>query len=202
MLFRSTKGELIRHYMILPVIVTLVAAVAGNILGYTVMKNFFVNLYHNSYSLTTYKTVWDSSAFLLSTVIPIILMLLINLTVLISKMELSPLKFLRHDLKKNRNKKAVRLNTKIPFKTRFSLRIFLTNLPGYIVMIVGILFGAVLISFGDMFPRMLDSYKEIIIHDMISEYQYVLYDCEEAGEVTDIQAEKYASSSFDYSKEG
>lgn len=197
-----TKGELIRHYMILPVIVTLVAAVAGNILGYTVMKNFFVNLYHNSYSLTTYKTVWDSSAFLLSTVIPIILMLLINLTVLISKMELSPLKFLRHDLKKNRNKKAVRLNTKIPFKTRFSLRIFLTNLPGYIVMIVGILFGAVLISFGDMFPRMLDSYKEIIIHDMISEYQYVLYDCEEAGEVTDIQAEKYASSSFDYSKEG
>lgn len=197
-----TKGELIRHYMILPIIVTLAAAVVGNVIGYTAMKDVMVDLYRNSYSLTTYKTIWDLSAFLLSTVVPIVLMLLINLTVLVSKLELSPLKFLRHDLKKNRNKKAMRLNTKIPFKTRFSLRIFFTNLPGYIVMIVGILFGAVLISFGDMFPRMLDSYKEIITRDMISEYQYVLYDWEEADEVTDIQAEKYASSSFDYSKEG
>lgn len=197
-----TKGELIRHYMILPVIVTLAAAAVGNVLGYTVMKDFCVNLYRNSYSLTTYKTLWDMSAFLISTAGPIVLMLLINLTVLVSKLKLSPLKFLRHDLKKNRNKKAMRLNTKIPFRTRFSLRIFFTNLPGYIVMIVGILFGAVLISFGDMFPRMLDSYKDIVIRDMISEYQYVLYDWEEAGEVTDTNAEKYASSSFDYSKEG
>lgn len=197
-----TKGELIRHYMILPVIVTLAAAAVGNVLGYTVMKDFCVDLYRNSYSLTTYKTLWDMSAFLISTAGPIVLMLLINLTVLVSKLKLSPLKFLRHDLKKNRNKKAMRLNTKIPFRTRFSLRIFFTNLPGYIVMIVGILFGAVLISFGDMFPRMLDSYKDIVIRDMISEYQYVLYDWEQAGEVTDTNAEKYASSSFDYSKEG
>lgn len=197
-----TGGELIRHYMILPVIVTLAAAIVGNIIGYTVMKDFCVDLYRNSYSLTTYKTLWDMSAFLISTAGPIVLMLLINLTVLVSKLKLSPLKFLRHDLKKNRNKKAMRLNTKIPFRTRFSLRIFFTNLPGYIVMIVGILFGAVLISFGDMFPRMLDSYKDIVIRDMISEYQYVLYDWEEAGEVTDTNAEKYASSSFDYSKEG
>lgn len=49
---------------------------------------------------------------------------------------------------------------------------------------------------------MLDSYKDIVIRDMISEYQYVLYDWEQAGEVTDTNAEKYASSSFDYSKEG
>ncbi|MGN1417109.1 MAG: FtsX-like permease family protein, partial [Oscillospiraceae bacterium] len=197
-----TKGELIRHYMILPIIVTLAAAVVGNVLGYTVLKDYCVDLYLSSYSLTAYETIWDPSAFLLSTIVPIVLMLLINLTVLISKLKLSPLKFLRHDLKRNRNKKAMRLNSKLPFKTRFSLRIFFTNLPGYIVMIVGILFGAVLISFGDMFPRMLDSYKQMIIHDMISEYQYVLYDCEEAAEVIDPQAEKYASSSFDYSKEG
>ncbi|MDO5150306.1 MAG: ABC transporter permease [Oscillospiraceae bacterium] len=197
-----TRGEIIRHYMALPVIVTLVAAVAGNIIGYTVMKDFCVNLYRHSYSLTTYKTLWNPSAFLLSTVVPVVLMLMINLTVLSSRLKLSPLKFLRHDLKKNKNKKAIRLNTKISFRIRFSLRILFTNLPGYIVMIVGILFGAVLISFGDMFPRMLDSYKEIVIRDMISEYQYVLYDCEKAGEVTDTNAEKYVSASFDYSKEG
>lgn len=197
-----TKGELVRHYMIIPIIVTLVSAVVGNILGYTVMKNAFVDLYLNSYSLTTYTTKWDSSAFILSTVVPIILMLVINLAVLFSKLKLSPLKFLRHDLKKKTRKKAMRLNTKIPFKTRFSLRIFFTNLPGYIVMMIGILFGGVLISFGDMFPRMMDDLKEIVITDMICEYQYVLYDYESADEITDGQAEKYASKSFDFSKEG
>ena len=67
-----TKGELIRHYMILPVIVTLAAAVVGNIIGYTVMKDFCVDLYRNSYSLTTYKTLWDMSAFLISTAGPIL----------------------------------------------------------------------------------------------------------------------------------
>lgn len=197
-----TKKELIGNYMIIPIIVTLISAVVGNILGYTVMKDFFVNLYRNSYSLTTYTTKWDASAFILSTVVPIILMLVINLAVLISKLKLSPLKFLRRDLKKKTRKKAMRLNTKIPFKTRFSLRIFFTNLPGYIVMIIGILFGGVLISFGDMLPRMISSLKESIIQDMICEYQYVLYDTENAGEISDEQAEKYASKSFDFSKEG
>lgn len=197
-----TKGEMIRHYMALPIIVTFIAAVAGNIIGYTVMKDFCVDLYLNSYSLTTYVTVWDASAFILSTVVPIVLMLIINFAVLISKLKLSPLKFLRRDLRKNNNKKAFRLNTKIPFKTRFSLRILLTNLPGYIIMIIGILFSSILISFGDMMPRMMTDYKEIVIRDMISEYQYIVYDYEEAGEVSDEQAEKFAMSSFDYSKEG
>lgn len=197
-----TKGELIRHYMLLPVIVTLIAGLVGNVLGYTVFKDYCVELYRDSYSLTTYKTLWNSSAFILSTVVPIVLMLVINLTMLISRLKLSPLKFLRHDLKKNKNKKAMRLNTKIPFKTRFSLRIFFTNLSGYLVMIIGILFGAVLISFGDMLPRMLDTYREMIVQDMISDYQYVVYDYRSVGELSDEAAEKYASSSYDHSKEG
>lgn len=197
-----TKGELIRHYMILPIIVTLVAAIVGNILGYTVLKDYCVGLYRGSYSLTDYQTVWDASAFILSTVVPIALMLLINIIVLTSKLKLSPLKFLRHDLRKNHNKKAMRLNTKIPFRTRFSLRIFFTNLPGYIVMIIGILFGSVLIAFGDMMPRMLIEYQNIVTRDMISEYQYVLYDCDEAAEVTDAGTEKFAMASYDYTKPG
>lgn len=197
-----TKGELIRHYMVLPLVVTLFAAVVGNALGYTVMKEFCVNLYRSSYSLTDYVTVWDASAFILSTVIPIVMMLIINFLVLTSRLKLSPLKFLRHDLRKNRSKKAMRLNTKIPFRTRFSLRIFFTNLPGYIVMIIGILFGSVLIAFGDLMPRMLGEYQDIVTRDMISEYQYIVYDCDEAAEVTDPGAEKFAMASYDYTKPG
>lgn len=69
-------------------------------------------------------------------------------------------------------------------------------------MIVGIMFGAVLIAFGDMLPRMLDDYENIVVRDMISEYQYILYDCGEAAEVTDPGAEKFAMASYDYTKPG
>ncbi len=35
-----TRGELLRHYLHLPVLVTIVAAIIGNILGYTVFKKY------------------------------------------------------------------------------------------------------------------------------------------------------------------
>lgn len=35
-----TKGELVRHYMAMPIFVTLLGAVIGNLLGYTILKMF------------------------------------------------------------------------------------------------------------------------------------------------------------------
>ena len=77
-----TRRELIRHYMALPVLVTLVGALVGNILGYTVFKNVCAGMYYGSYSLPTYVTVWSAEAFLLTTVVPVIIMLVVNYGVL------------------------------------------------------------------------------------------------------------------------
>lgn len=65
-----TKGELVRHYLSMPVIVTLLAAIVGNILGYTVFKNIVVSMYYNSYSLPTYYTIWNPDAFFKTTLVP------------------------------------------------------------------------------------------------------------------------------------
>ena len=70
-----TRNELIRHYMAMPILVTLVGALIGNVLGYTIMKDICVGMYYGSYSLPTYVTVWNAEAFLLTTIIPILLML-------------------------------------------------------------------------------------------------------------------------------
>ena len=69
-----TKRELVRHYLSMPVIVTLLAAIVGNILGYTVFKNIVVSMYYNSYSLPTYYTIWNPDAFIKTTLVPVILM--------------------------------------------------------------------------------------------------------------------------------
>lgn len=104
-----TRGELIRHYLSMPVIVTLISAALGNLLGYTVFKNVVVSMYYNSYSLPTYETMWNPSAFIKTTLIPLALMLIVNLLVIARKMRHTPLAFLRQDLKKRGNKKAIRL---------------------------------------------------------------------------------------------
>ena len=43
-----TRKELIGHYMALPVIVTLIGAVVGNILGYTALKNVCAGMYYGA----------------------------------------------------------------------------------------------------------------------------------------------------------
>ena len=69
-----SKAELIRHYMAMPIAIILIAAVVGNILGYTVFKGYMADLYYASYSLPTYVTIWNADAFIRTTVIPVILM--------------------------------------------------------------------------------------------------------------------------------
>lgn len=101
-----TRGELVRHYLAMPVIVTLAAACVGNVLGYTVFKNVVVSMYYNSYSLPTYKTVWNPDAFLRTTLIPVVLMFVVNFLIITRMMRHTPLQFLRHDLKKARRKGA------------------------------------------------------------------------------------------------
>ena len=63
-----TRNELIRHYMAMPILVTLVGALIGNVLGYTIMKDICAGMYYGSYSLPTYVTVWNAEAFLLTTI--------------------------------------------------------------------------------------------------------------------------------------
>lgn len=169
-----TRGELLRHYLISPLLVTLLGAVVGNILGYTVLKQYMVNLYYGSYSLPTYVTLWNGEAFVETTVVPLFLMLVVNVAILRSKLRLSPLKFLRHDLHRRTKKKAFRLNSRIPFLSRFRLRIVFQNLPNYITLFVGILFASILMVFGMMFGPMLDDYSEQIHTSMFANYQYVL----------------------------
>ena len=150
-----TRPELIRHYLAMPVIVTLFAAAVGNLLGYTMFKNVVVSMYYNSYSLPVYETVWNPTAFFKTTVIPFLLMFIVNLVVIWIKMRHTPLEFLRQDLKKNKCKKAIRLpNWK--FFSRFRMRIIFQNIPNYLILFFGIFFVCVMLAMAIGMPDTLD----------------------------------------------
>lgn len=169
-----TKGELLCHYMAMPAIVTAISAVCGNLLGYTCFKHVCANMYYGSYSLTTYETIWNADAFLLTTVIPVILMLLINFMLLKRKLALSPLKFLRGDLSRKKQRHALPLPSKVPFFTRFRMRVIFQNMGNYAVLFVGIFFANILLMFGLALPMVLHNYQRELEGNLLCEYQYLL----------------------------
>ena len=169
-----TKRELVLHYATMPVLVTLIGAGIGNILGYTVMKDVCAGMYYGSYSLPTFVTVWNADAFVKTTVIPVILMFLINVLTLTGKLKLSPLKFLRRDLSRKKQKRALHLSHCLPFFMRFRLRVIFQNMSNYMVLLVGILFANFLLIFGMAFPSALHHYQDTIEDSMLCKYQYML----------------------------
>jgi len=199
-----TKGELVRHYMTMPVLVTLIAAIVGNILGYTVFKNLVVSMYFNSYSLPKYQTFWYYEAFLKTTVMPVILMILINFIVVSYWLRLSPLRFLRKDLKVTKRKKAMRL-PRLKFLSRFRLRVILQNIPNYLVLFVGIFFVVFLATFAFGVGTTLKNYQNHVLDDMFAKYQYVLKTTEDDDEneiTTSVKnAEKFSMESL-YTTDG
>ena len=169
-----TKSELVRHYMTLPFLVSLAAALVGNILGYLVFADVMKDMYYASYSMTTYHNVLNYSAFIITTVIPVIILNVINFASLNVKLSLSPLRFIRRDITVVRRKKTVKLGYFISFFTRFRLRIIMQNIGSYVILFIGIFFGNVLLVFGVGMPDCLDAYQQNMIQNMICDYQYIL----------------------------
>ena len=169
-----TRQELVLHYMTLPVLVTFVGALIGNILGYTVLKNVCADMYYGSYSLPTYVTVWNGEAFGLTTLVPVVIMLVVNYGVLRHKLKLSPLKFLRRDLSGRKQKRAVYLSPKMKIFSRFRLRVIFQNMSNYVVLFIGILFANLLLMFGLLLPSALSHYQMEIQNNMLAKYQYML----------------------------
>lgn len=200
-----TKGELIAHYLAMPVIVTLFGAAAGNLMGYTVFKNVVVSMYYNSYSLPTYETLWSPYAFIKTTCIPVALMLAVNLIIITKELQHTPLEFLRGELKKSRRKKAVRL-PKWSFLSRFRLRIILQNIPNYLILFCGVFFIMVMLAMAVGMPDTLDFYKSNASEMMFSDYQYVLksYEDDAGNAVTtrNGEAEQFCMSALKISQDG
>lgn len=191
-----TKGEMLRHYIAVPIIVTLLAAIVGNVLGYTVFKEVVVMMYYNSYSLPTYETLWNIDAFVKTTVYPSILVILINFIVIRSKLSFSPLKFLRRDLSRSKRKKAIRL-PKWRFLNRFRIRVLMQNATGYFILALGIFFVMILLGFAVGLPSTLANYQKHAPDYMIADYQYILKSLQDSdgNDITtkEPSAEKYSS---------
>lgn len=166
--------ELVRHYLALPLLVTLAAEAVGLVAGFTVMKDIHAASYYDSYSLPTYTTRWNLIILANATIGPLLLILAIDGALLLRRLSLSPLSFLRRDLRRRREGGVVRLSKDIGFFSRFRLRVILQNLPDYAVLFAGILFAELLLMYGLAIPSNLRHHQDILRNSMIANYQYLL----------------------------
>lgn len=187
-----TRRELLLHYMTAPLLATAIAAILGNILGYTIFKEMAADLYYHSYSLAVYETYWSADAFIKSTVVPLVMMTAINFLGLSRKLRLSPLEFLRHELSGRKKKKVTPLPN-FKFFTRFRLRVLLQNASNYFTMAVGIILANILFMFAISMLPAIEHYSDECSENSLANYQYVL----KAPVSTDNEeAERYAQTTL------
>ncbi len=187
-----SKKELLVSYIANPIFVTVIAAVLGNILGYTIFKDIAAALYYGSYSLPTYETRWNAEAFVLTTAVPFIIMVVTTVLSILKKLSYSPLQFIRHDFARRKKKTSLKLPN-FKFFHRFRLRIIFQNISSYGMLFVGITFANILLLFGLMMRPLLSSYQSNVMDHMLCDYQYIL---KMPVEVENSQAEKYLAGSL------
>ena len=169
-----SNHELISHYILMPFFISIIGMIVGNILGYTVVEQFMRQVYYANYSLAKYKLYFKFDCFIYTSVIPVLMMLIINYLVLNKTLKLKPLKFLRRDLSKHRQKHAIKLNHKMPFFSRFRTRIIIQNKNAYFTLIIGVMIANLLFFFGMGFTNLLNNFIDISKQGVIAPYETIL----------------------------
>ncbi len=167
-------SELTVSFLVLPTIITLLSAILGNILAYTFLKDYIVSLYYHSYSLAPYTTYYNMDALIYTTLIPLVLVFIINLLTIIRVIKMPTLNLLKNQLMIRKKKKVVKLSSKIKFIPRFQLRVILQNKGTYIALFFGTFLATTILLFGLMMDPLLKHYKEEVLKSQIAPIQTIL----------------------------
>lgn len=167
------KSEIIFHYLQPTLIVAVIGSVLGNVIGYTLMIEPFIDIYYTTYSVGPIDIRFDVPTFLITTILPVVIMTVINCCMLAGKLSLSPLRFLRKELGRKGNKRNVKLPD-FSFLNRFRLRVIIQNRGSYLMLFFGIFLASFLLMFGIGLDPLMAHYTEDINQSLPYNYQYLL----------------------------
>ncbi len=171
-----TKGELVRHYLTLPMIVGVVGCLLG--LGYAIpVENTIRKSYYNTYSLPPYVRSFHPDIHLKTVLVPLVLLFAILLVGLLLKLRLTPLQFLRGEVRGGRGaKKESSLPEGMGYVQRFRLRVFLRNTSSFVILFIGILVANTLLLFSLSVMPSVRSYAVELKRGIPAEHVYTLKD--------------------------
>ncbi|MDR0963290.1 MAG: ABC transporter permease [Clostridium sp.] len=191
------RRELIRHYLAMPLLVTVCSAIIGSVICLTFSYKIFNNMYNSAYSLPPLDNLFDMEAILYTTVLPIAAMLMINLFFLIKRLSIMPIRFLRGEIKQKKSKRGIRLPD-ISFISRVKLRTILSNKGSYAMLFIGIFFANFILMLGLVLNPTIDGYIKDVEQNAIAQYQYILKAPIEPLPMQQQEAEKFTIRTAEY----
>ena len=166
-----TRRELLRHYMGVPMIISVQGAVMGTVLGFIFTDKMAASSLA-IYSVPQIHRVFHPYLLCYAIGMPVCLSYCINRRVLSKKLNMTPIQMMRRTPPKNTRKGPELRNIK--FETKFRIRQFFREIKGNLALLAGIIISLLLIMFSVACYGSIKGYIDGIVDDVNYNYMYVL----------------------------
>lgn len=191
------KRTILRHYLTIPVLVTLVSTGIGLLLALTFVYKVPTQSVYDYYVVPKMIYTIDPARMAFMIGFPILAVILINLIVFGRKLNLTPLRLIRRDTKKEKRVKNANEMKSLGFLSRFRLRTVTRSKGQYISLVIGVFLAGLLCMFGLGMRSSFDQYIDTLPDSAVSNYQYVLKAPLPDASVLPADAEKDTISTYE-----
>ena len=165
------KNEILKHFMILPVIIVSVGAIIGTGIGF-IIEDSIGKATSSAYSFPNVERIYPPYLIFVGIIIPILIVLIINYFIISRRLNSTPLQLLRRE-KKPSKLNIIKINH-FGFITKFRLREFLREIRGNVILFLGIFMATFLLVFGVSSNSAINGYVKNVEEEITYNYMYTL----------------------------
>lgn len=169
------KGEIAIHYIILPVILTFIAGLAGMILGFSsIGVDFQMNDIYEYYSVPVFENIRPLYLIIYCCVVPPVIAAVVNYIVINGRLSQTALSLMRNEDRQKIRENGSIFKEKKDFLRDFRSRQIRREKRSIAAVVVGMVISLVLLLTGVSCNVLCNNVKEHNIRDVACEYTYVL----------------------------
>lgn len=167
------KRELLLNYMAMPLFIVIIASIAGNAISYLRVYKIYANVYYQSYDLPVFEPYITLRSFLITSIMPLVLYLVINYIIIAKSLKMRPVDFLRKNFKKAKTRSRFKLKD-MNFINKFKLRVIFANKFSYVSLLFGVFIANLLLIFGVSAKPIFTKYADDMQNQMKYAHTYIV----------------------------
>lgn len=168
-----TRGEIVRHYLKLPLVVTIISSVGGMLAGTLGLSESIGKASYSSYSLPSFAGKINAYLIVLCCVMPFVIQMITNGLLLSKRLSITPVRLMRGKTMSGKGFRRVKLENK-KFPVKMYIRIMLRGLKNQIVLFFGIFIAMFFLVMGFGMKDTLKEYVKDVDKNSMYEYGYIL----------------------------
>lgn len=169
------KKEIMKHYLLYPLVISLLGGVIGTILG-TITLRPMISYYVSYFNIPVGSLSFNINYLIISILLPVTFLIICSYFVVNKSLKDSPVDLMRGGKEKNKVgfiERSIKLD-KLSFNTKFRIRELLRSIPRSAFLLLGVIMATMLLLMGFAAKSSMD----YLIKDSFSEafkynYQYV-----------------------------